>query len=429
MISKRRFIQGALLSTVLPLKFRLLAQGVTMKGTTENPMEKIIADIIGEYAEQGIHRTGTAVDHQSADWLMQRIELLGVAATESAFEFQRLQPITTQLTIGDFVIPGVPLYDCQYTDEAGLTGSLGELGSKADIGVIMALPFDAAPNVRRLYDARKAAQHKAIVVVTDSQLPEEGAALLNAEHFSAPFGPPVLQVANKHWAVIQAAVKVRQQARLVLHCEYVDAVARNVEAKVSGSRPDLAPVVVMTPRSGWWRNASERGGGIACFLEIMRAVKSSAPKRDVLFTANTGHELGHTGLSVFLANNPTLVKQAHIWLHLGANFAAKFGSQVRLQFSDEASVASLEPWLKHNGLTPSAVTPIGQRPLGEARNVYDGQGRFISILGGNGLFHHPADRWPQAVDLTVTTQWVKAFTQLAVAEASSVNIVTRPAQG
>ena len=69
----------------------------------------------------------------------------------------------------------------------------------------MALPFDAAPNVRRLYAARKAAQHKAIVVVTDSQLPEEGAALLNAEHFSAPFGPPVLQVANKHWAVIQPA--------------------------------------------------------------------------------------------------------------------------------------------------------------------------------------------------------------------------------
>jgi|TARA_B110000467_G_scaffold161259_1_gene181999 hypothetical protein len=422
MISKRRFIQGTLLATLLPIKFQLLAEGVTMQSSAESAIQNSIAEIIREYAEQGIHRTGTDVDNQSADWLMQKIEMLDVAATDTAFEFQRLQPITTQLSIADAIVLGEPLYDCQYTDGSGITGSIGELGSHADIGVIMALPFDAAPNVRLLYEARKAAQHKAIVVVTDSQLPEEGAALLNAEDFTAPFGPPVLQVANKHWAAIQAAIKSTQQVGFVLHCEYVKATARNVEAKVEGSRPELAPVVVMTPRSGWWLNASERGGGIACFLEIMRAVKSSAPKRDVIFTANTGHELGHTGLSLFLDNNPTLIKQAHIWIHLGANFAAKFGSQVRLQYSDVESVASLEPWLKQNGLTPSAVTPIGQRPLGEARNVYDGQGRFVSILGGNGLFHHPADRWPEAVDLTVTTNWVTAFTQLAVAEAGNSNV-------
>ena len=392
-----------------------------MKSPAESPMRTAIAEIISEYAEQGIHRTGTDVDNQSADWLMQRIEMLDVAATDAAFEFKRLQPITAQLLIGDAVVSGVPLYDCHYTDASGITGSIGELGSDADIGVIMALPFDAAPNVRLLYKARKAAQHKAIVVVTDSQLPEEGAALLNAEDFTAPFGPPVLQVANKHWIAIQTAIKSRQQVGFVLHCEYVKATARNVEAKIKGSRPELAPIVVMTPRSGWWANASERGGGIACFLEIMRAVKSSRLKRDVIFTANTGHELGHTGLSLFLNNNPALIKNAHIWMHLGANFAAKFGPQVRLQYSDDESVASLEPWLKQNGLTPSAVTPIGQRPLGEARNVFDGQGRFVSILGGNGLFHHPADRWPEAVDLSVTTQWVTAFVQLAVAEAGNLN--------
>jgi hypothetical protein len=421
MISKRRFIQGTLLATLLPIKFQLLAEGGTMKSPAERAIGAAIAEIISEYAEQGIHRTGTDVDNQSADWLMQRIEMLDVSATDTAFEFQRLQPITTRLLIGDSVILGEPLYDCHYTDGSGITGSIGELGSNADIGVIMALPFDAAPNVRLLYKARKAAQHKAIVVVTDSQLPEEGAALLNAEDFTAPFGPPVLQVANKHWIAIQAAIRVRLQVGLVLHCEYVKATARNVEAKIKGSRPELAPIVVMTPRSGWWVNASERGGGIACFLEIMRAVKSSRPIRDVIFTANTGHELGHTGLSLFLENNPALIKNAHIWMHLGANFAAKFSPQVRLQYSDDESVASLEPWLKQNGLTPSAVTPIGQRPLGEARNVFDGQGRFVSILGGNGLFHHPADRWPAAVDLNVTTKWVTAFVQLAVAEAGISN--------
>ena len=95
----------------------------------------------------------------------------------------------------------------------------------------------------------------------------------------------------------------------MLHCEYVKATARNVEAKIEGSNSELAPIVVMTPRSGWWLNASERGGGIACFLEIMRAVKSSAPKRDVIFTANTGHELGHTGLDLFLAEESKADKE------------------------------------------------------------------------------------------------------------------------
>ena len=430
MISKRRLIQGSMLATLLPIKFQLLAEEGSMQSSVQSSsqsslqsaMQSRIAEIIDEYAAQGIHRTGTDVDNQSADWLMRRIEMLDVAATDTAFEFERLQPITTQLSLAGSTISGVPLYDCRYTDANGITGSIGELDSHADIGVIMALPFDSAPNVRRLRAARKEGRHKAIVVVTDSRLPEEGVALLNAEDFTSPFGPPVLQVANKHWADIQAAMKSGTQASFVLHCEYVKATARNVEAKITGSISELAPMVVMTPRSGWWVNASERGGGIACFLEIMRAVKSSLPKRDVIFTANTGHELGHTGLDLFLHNNPTLIKDAHIWMHLGANFAAKLGAQIRLQYSDDEAVASLDPWLKQNSLAPAAVTPIGQRPLGEARNVYDGQGRFVSILGGNGLFHHPADRWPDAVDLEVTSKWVKAFTQLAVAAAANADL-------
>ena len=132
MITKRRFIQGTLLATLLPMKFRLLAEVNTMQPTVESALEHSIAEIINEYAEQGIHRTGTEVDHHSADWLIQKIESLGVAATDTAFEFQRLQPITTQLVIGDAVVSGVPLYDCRYTDAVGLTGTIGELGSNAD---------------------------------------------------------------------------------------------------------------------------------------------------------------------------------------------------------------------------------------------------------------------------------------------------------
>ena len=43
--------------------------------------------------------------------------------------------------------------------------------------------------------------------------------------------------------------------------------------------------------------------------------------------------------------------------------------------------------------------PVSSRPLGEARNIYDGGGKFISLLGSNPLFHLPEDIWPDSIDM------------------------------
>ena len=59
-------------------------------------------------------------------------------------------------------------------------------------------------------------------------------------------------------------------------------------------------------RSGWWGCASERGGGLACWLEIMRAMCAARPVRDTLFLASSGHELGHLGLDAFIQRRPRL---------------------------------------------------------------------------------------------------------------------------
>ena len=85
MITKRRFIQTSMLAALLPIKLRLQAE--------ENTMQNRIAEIISEYASQGIHRTGTDVDNQRADWLVKRIESLGVTATDTVFDFERVLPI------------------------------------------------------------------------------------------------------------------------------------------------------------------------------------------------------------------------------------------------------------------------------------------------------------------------------------------------
>ena len=119
-------------------------------------------------------------------------------------------------------------------------------------------------------DARRQKRHQAIVVVTSGLRP--GFCPSNADSFLDPFGPPVLQVASEEAAFLAGCARQGTQAVLTAQVERAQAQAFNVVAMVAGTDNSAAPLVVMTPRSGWWWCASERGGGLACWLEIMRAI-------------------------------------------------------------------------------------------------------------------------------------------------------------
>jgi hypothetical protein len=187
--------------------------------------------------------------------------------------------------------------------------------------------------------------------------------------------------------------------------------AYNVAAKVTGRRADLAPLVIMTPRSGWWRSTPERGGGIVVFLECVRHFVRNPPDRTVIFTANSGHELGHLGFDAFTATPDGRFDAAFAWLHLGANFAAP-DTRIRLQASTQSWLDDALARFRDRAIECDA-TAVGTRPLGEARNVFDGGGHYVSILADNPLFHHPDDRWPHAVDVERT----RVATEIMVAVA------------
>jgi hypothetical protein len=411
----RRKVLKTIAATSLALQTKhLFAKEV---GVPESNSADRIDRIIKEYSEQGIHRSGTEGDLASAEWFKNQIANLGVTPAEDRFSFKRINVQRAELVLSDTVVEGIPLYDCTYTTAEGVVGRLGELGSDAEIGVVMALPHLSTAGGQALLKARKEGSHTAILVVTDARMPP-GITLFNAEDFNAPFGPPVLQISSKRWSTLEEARDAGAEAQLIAQCNYVDAAGVNVLASIKGSDAGLAPLVIMTPRSGWWACASERGGGIACLLEMMRAIQLAGPVRDVHFTANTGHELGHIGLDHYLKPRQELLQEAHMWIHLGANFATKMGPGIRLQYSDEEAKSLLSDALSSRGLKPAGETELGTRPLGEARNIHDHEGRYISILGRNALFHHPADVWPDSVDLATTTKWVGAFTELGVALSS-----------
>ena len=384
-------------------------------------MQQRIATIIEEYDAQGEHRTGTPVDAHSAQWLAGRMAQVGAQPVLDEFAFRRLRIKQARLRVAALDIEGVPLFDCLHTGPAGITGSLGPLGSAADIGIVMAQPLPGQLEDRErkaaaqaIDTARKQARHQAIVLASDASLPATGVATVNAPAFLQPYGPPVLQIARQHWPALQEAGARHAQATLVVDCDYVAATTCNVGAHIAGSDPSLAPLVVMTPRSGWWACAAERGGGIAAFLEILRALLAAPPARTVLFTANTGHELGHIGLDHWLEQHPGMLRGAHAWLHLGANFAARHGGRIHLQYSTEEFRALVRGHCQRLGIAPAAETPCGTRPAGEARNIFDGGGQYVSIVGSNDLFHHPADRYPDAVDLPLTTDWTAMLVAVAI---------------
>ena len=388
-------------------------------GAGAETMEKRVERILREYDAQGIHRTATEGDERCARWLADEARRLGAESTLESMPFSRIDVAGCFVEVGDQRIEGVPLFDAPFSSREGLVGKLAPAGAGAsdEIGFWLDAMPDAAGG-KKFIDHRRTTSQAALIAVTGGEKYRlsPGLALLNAESYEHPFGPPVVQVSSEARAAIEGAAG--RQVRLVAHAVRKDVQAFNTVATVAGRDRSLAPVGVMTPRSGWWQCASERGGGIAVWVEILAAVASAKPVRTVNFVASTGHELGHYGLDRYLESRRELIAGTRAWIHLGANFTTSVRPQVRMQFSDtEMRSLALEALGRH-GLAPDVETPIGQEPIGEARNVSQG-GRYISITGFNGRFHQPADRFPDAVDLNKAIAFAKAYSEIALALAAA----------
>jgi hypothetical protein len=378
-------------------------------------VQQRIRDLIRAYESQGFHRTGTAVDETSGDWLANEVRQIGLEPTREEFTLSRVDIVGASLTVEGRAIEGLPLFDGGFTGATGIAGALGTLGSDAPIGLT-----EIAPNGQEagaMGEARRQDRHQAIVVVTRGV--RSGFCPSNADSFLDPFGPPVLQVTSKEGSFLYECSQQGVQAVLTAHVQRMPATAFNVTAMATGTDRSLPPLIVMTPRSGWWGCASERGGGLACWLEIMRAIVAAEPARDVHFLASSGHELGHLGLGTFIGRRPGLVPAARAWIHLGANIGAAQGPGNHLQASDDAMASLLADAMTQAGLRIDRRHPVGTMPRGEAANVHDGGGRYISVIGSNDLFHNTSDRGPDAVDLAVIARFASAFAQVATALAGA----------
>jgi len=365
------------------------------------------------------HRTATAGDLSTSRWLIAQCADHGVDANLFEYPFARRTVGRASITLPDGrQISGLPLFDAPDTPPGGISGTAVSLAEPGKIGVGRFAPQEGHALTRTLQEARTQSRQQAIIAISAADHMAPGLAVLNAERYGAPFGPPVVQIASQYDDTIEGFAKAGQPLVVTIESRWESVNATNVDLTIQGRDASVAPLVIMTPKSGWWTCTSERGGGIGVWLACMRHFSANPPRRSVHFTANSGHELGHLGMRRYLTGHQNLLKDAHFWVHLGANFAS-VDSQLLLQADHADRLALLTTALTRHAVQGADRLPDGMRPFGEARDIHDGGGRYLSMLGSNRWFHQPDDRLQSSVDIERTIRIVDAFIDCLDAAANA----------
>jgi len=412
LITRKSFLQLVASATpglLLPLEAR------AQRDLSLDRRERV-ADVFRMFHQLGSHRTATPPDDDTAEWLTSEVSKRGAEGMPRRFELDRVDLRGSFVEAGATKREALPFFDGTFTPADGVRGRAGSPASGSPIAIVTLDQAAISSEGRSIAELRRNPGVKAIIAMTEGGMP--GLCPSNAVDFTKPYGAPVVQVSStaKEW--LAGLVQAGTEIRVVADVARTKASATNIMAVVKGRRPELPPVVVMTPRSGWYQCVSERGGGLACWLEIMQAVAALRPDRTVRFIASSGHELGHLGLDAFLHEEPALIKSAAAWVHLGANIGAANG-RARLQSSSDEVEAIAMAAMQAAGARIDARIPRGTVPAGEARNIHVGGGRYVSLLGNGPYFHNPMDLWPQAVDLDAVIRYVDATTAITLALAKA----------
>jgi hypothetical protein len=361
---------------------------------------------------QGIHRTATAGDEAGAAWISREAAAMAGPVMSESFPLRRIDTIAAYVEIDGKRIEGEALFDGPDTAPSGVharaTGETGE----GPIGVMALSP--SAVYTPEFHGMRRASKHRAQVIVTMGGAP--GLALLNAESFRTPFGPPTVQLSSLERDRVLGALARAAEFRVVVQTKRVPSTARNVVVTIAGRDRARPPVIVMTPRSSWWQSTSERGGGLVCWLETLRALKMNPPACDVIFTANSGHELGHIGLDDFVARRPGCETNA-TWIHYGANIGAAGSKLMLMSAHDDLRKLTIEH-LATAGQKPDLLAETSMIPSGETKDIHKAGGRYVTLVGPPNtcpFFHLPQDRGPAAVDLAAVARVAEGMANAVVA--------------
>ena len=375
------------------------------------------ADFFAQYDSFGERRAGSTGDLASAAWLAQ--QLAGVRALHTTFQkvrFRRFLPGEATLHAqGVPRIQGLPLFDGGLTEPDGVTGQIGPLGSDADIGFAVMEPAMASLPNNAFARARADSSHRAIVIALTTR--DGGLAPLNAHDSDHPFGPPVLQIAGRDAQAVVMLSEHAAQVTVTATGRHDVAGSGNVRAELPGEGP---PLLLLTPRTSWWTSTAERAGGVFAWVQTLHALAASAARqRAVAALATCGHELGHLGAHHAFAIEPELASESALVIHLGANLGTATAPALTVRSNIDGLAQRMRELLANRGYPAEAVlAETGGKASGEAHEIEQRGGRYLSLIGSNPWFHAPEDRWPTSIDLDRACAISQSVTALAIAECA-----------
>ena len=367
---------------------------------------------IQAFEDFGVHRTGWPADDHTTSWLIDELAAAGVDAQPERFAFPRVEVRSAEVRVGAERIEGVPLHDAGFTDAGGIDGEICEDTDDDPFGKIVlatSMLRGASEWADRELPARvDELTDRGCVALILPQGDRDGEIVVrNARRIDSPQPLPVLQIARRDAATLQSQIVIRGEVDFEADGERLRSNATNVIATIDGADPEAAPIGIVTPKSGWYTCAAERGGGIAIFLALAESLGASQPRRTVHLLASSGHELDFYGFRAYARVHRAHVTGAAAWLHLGASIGAREAHPV-VAASDEPLNDVLMQALAAEQIEPSEWRAPGPSLGGEALVASELGARYVSFLGGHPYFHSPNDVVAKAVDADNVARWARA---------------------
>lgn len=320
--TRRSVIKAMALTPALPFAVQARPAG---------PTRDAIAADLDRYVGFGNKASGGPGDTACGAWIEQQLKQAGAQTERQAFSVPFFSPRRTELVSGAARAAVLPLAIVMPTGGSGLTGKLvrvepGLVPASGLSGalVMVELPYARwssalARPVAETVRAVAAAGAAAVLLVTNG--PTGEAIALNADGNKAMVDVPAAILAPRAAAPFRALAQAGEAATLFLEGDAGRREAFNIAGR--WRRGGAGTLVVSTPRSGWTICAGERGPGLVTWLALARWAGAALPRHDLLFLCNSGHEYENLGSEHALDALAPLPERTALWLHLGANVAAR----------------------------------------------------------------------------------------------------------
>ncbi len=390
--------------TVLGVSASLLAAGtVTAAGRSD---EAEAQRVLEAYQSFGDKASGGPGDTVSGEWLEGELRAMGYACLRQTYDVPAYEG-EALLTCGTATADLIPQAIVLPTSASGVSGPIYVAGpGKGGAGVaLVILPHARWSSIVGAIGQRVTAAFNAgagaVVVVTTG--PTGEALALNAPPDKSRFKGPVAVMAPKDAGPFLRAAERGEMATLRMPGRSFRRPAFNVTATLkTGAAKTL---VISTPRSGWFGCAGERGSGMAAYVLLVGWAARAKLPVDIALISTSGHEYENAGGERFIHELAPKPDQTALWVHLGANVAARDWHERGAALTPLPSADPQRFMLASPALLPAAQSAFAGLPgleqpypadpaqaAGELGNILRaGYNPAIGIFGGHRFHHARAD--------------------------------------